>query len=89
MKITVEEACALIDGTPLPPQKHLFLILHAHRFGVDYYPLYATVDKFNSISLEDWAGRLGIDYEGEGSEASREDEWLEFTQLDLQQIPEF
>ena len=45
-------------------EKHLYLLIHTHRFGVDTWPFYATEEKFNSISLENLAIGLGVDYEG-------------------------
>lgn len=56
--------------------------MHTHRHGVDHYPFTGG----DGMSLEEKAEAIGIDYEGEGTESNREDEFLDEFEIDTDDI---
>ena len=71
----VGEPMSPVPETLVEP-KYLYLLVHEHRFGADTWPFYATRNKFDSLSAEEIAFGLGVEYE-----PSRE-EYLTVRRLD-------
>lgn len=62
----------------------LYIALYHHRHGVDALPY--LVPEGVEFGEAEVIESLGDDWEGEGTEANREDEWVEVQRIDDRQI---